>query len=67
MRFVALYAGESLSNARLIALTGDPDAVRAVAESALLKLERPQRDPAARAVEAGRRKALKSVLKAGAK
>jgi hypothetical protein len=63
MKFVALYAGETLSNAKLIALTGDPEAVRAVAGHALKELRRTPSDPASRAVEAGRRKALQSVLK----
>jgi len=66
MKFVALYAGETLSNARLIALTGDPEAVRAVAGAALLTLKNPPEDPAARAVDEGRRKALDSVLREGA-
>jgi hypothetical protein len=62
-RFVALYSGSSINEAKLIAVTGDPEAVRAVAGHALKELRKTPSDPASRAVEAGRRKALQSVLK----
>ena len=66
-RFVALYSGSDLSGAKLIAITGNREAVRAVAEQALYEMKDPQGDPASRAMEEGRRKALKSVLKGDAR
>lgn len=62
-RFVALYSGSSINEAKLIAITGDPEAVRAVAGHALKELRRTPSDPASRAMDEGRRKALQSVLK----
>jgi hypothetical protein len=63
-RFVALYSGSDLAGAKLIAITGNREAVRAVAEQALQEMKDSPGDPASRAMEQGRRKALQSVLKA---
>jgi hypothetical protein len=60
---VALYAGDTISSARLIIASGDPQLVAYVAET-LLRFEPEEAatdpDPAA-ALEAGRRRALRLV------
>jgi hypothetical protein len=62
--FVALYRGESLQDAALVAVSTDPALVTHVA-AALLAAQESLRDgdPVTRAVQAGRRKALR-LLKA---
>lgn len=63
--FVAIYAGDTISSAKIVAASSDPDLVSKVA-AALLKDKRssirtPNADPITEAMEAGRRQALQIV------
>ena len=58
--FLALYAGESVGGAKLLALTAEPEIVR---EFAARLLDQPEaaEDPITLEVERGRRRALELV------
>jgi hypothetical protein len=58
--FIALYRGPTVSEARLVAASGDPDLVAYVAAS-LLDGSR-ERDPVLARIDDGRREALRLVL-----
>jgi hypothetical protein len=63
MRFVALYTGRKLSEAKLVALTGDSDAISAVAQAVLSESKSLSTDdPALRQLERGRIKALEQIV-----
>jgi hypothetical protein len=59
--FVALYRGDSISAAKLLALSADPALVRQVAAQLLEAPESQETDPVARELENGRRRALQLV------
>ncbi len=59
--FVALYTGASVTAARLVAATGDPDIVAYVAGRLLREPQASEDDPAAVAIDRGRRGALKLI------
>lgn len=61
--FVALYRGASVSDARLVAVSADPDIVREFAERLLSEELGPgaEPDPVERALEGGRRDAIQLV------
>lgn len=58
--FVALYRGESVAGAKLVALSADPDLVSDFA-ARLLDREERELDPVVRELESGRRNALRIV------
>jgi hypothetical protein len=58
--FLALYRGESVSNAKLLALTADPEIVHDFA-GRLLAGPEAEEDAVALELERGRRRALKLV------
>jgi hypothetical protein len=58
--FLALYRGDSVSAAKLVALTAEPELVRDFAKRMLDEPER-ETDPVTRALERGRRRALEVV------
>ena len=59
--FLALYRGETVSAARLVAVASDPDIVRAFATRMLAEPAEPEQDPVAREIERGKRRALEVV------
>jgi hypothetical protein len=59
--FVALYRGESVSAARLIAVSADPDLVADVTARLLQAGPPDAEDPAVRTLERGRRAALRLI------
>jgi hypothetical protein len=59
-RFLALYAGESVNGAKLLALTAEPEVVRDFA-TLLLAIPEAEEDPVALELERGRRHALQLV------
>jgi hypothetical protein len=63
--FIAVYRGESLQRASLVAVSTDPALVAQVAATLLADREPEPEDPAADAVHKGRRRALR-LLKAEA-
>jgi hypothetical protein len=58
--FLALYRGDSVSDAKLVALTATPEVVRDFAERLLAQPET-EDDPVSLEVERGRRRALRRV------
>lgn len=64
MQYVCLYSGLRPESARLVAKTGNPAAIRAVAE-VLLDSIPTTKDPVLRRLNAGRRDALREVIKRG--
>jgi len=61
--FVALYRGDNIREAKMVAVTGDPNVVAHVVAE-LLAEPQPQpenTDPALHALEAGRRHALRLI------
>jgi hypothetical protein len=62
MQYVCLYSGPDPENARLIVKTGNPAAIVAVAEAVLDSLPK-TKDPVLRELNAGRRGALREVIK----
>jgi hypothetical protein len=58
--FLALYRGDSVSDAKLVALTATPEVVRDFAERLLAEPET-EDDPVSLEVERGRRRALRRV------
>lgn len=63
--FLALYRGDSVSAAKLLALSADPGLVRQFATRLLEASESQETDPVARELENGRRRALE-LVKGGA-
>jgi hypothetical protein len=63
--FLALYRGDSVSSAKLLALSADPGLVRQFAAQLLDAPECQETDPVARELENGRRRALE-LVKGGA-
>ncbi len=59
-RFLALYAGESVNGAKLLALTAEPKIVRDFATRLLAEPET-EEDPVALELERGRQRALQLV------
>jgi hypothetical protein len=59
--FLALYRGDSVSAARLLALSADPELVRQFAARLLEVSECQESDPIAKELESGRRRALELV------
>lgn len=61
--FVALYRGASVGDARLVAVSADPEIVRDFAERLLSEEPGPaaEPDPVERALEGGRRDAIRLV------
>jgi hypothetical protein len=61
--FLALYRGESLQGASLVAVSTDPDLVAHVASVLLENSQPPDEpdDPAMHAIRRGRRKALRLI------
>jgi hypothetical protein len=59
--FVALYRGESVSAAKLVALTAEPSLVSEFVERMLGEPEEPEADPVLHELERGRRRALQLV------
>jgi hypothetical protein len=60
-RFLALYTGESVNGAKLLALTAEPEIVRDFAARLLAEPEDEQPDPVLQELEYGRRRALRLV------
>ena len=56
--FIALYHGETISSAELVATTADPELVRDFAERMLSVPEEQEPDAVLRELELGRRRAL---------
>lgn len=61
--FLALYSGQSLSSARLVAVSSDPSIVRDVAERLLHAPLAEDDDSVAVSLERGRRAALRLIAK----
>jgi hypothetical protein len=59
--FIALYHGDTVSSAALVATTADPDVVRDFAERMLCMVEEEEPDAVLRELELGRRRALRLV------
>jgi len=59
--FLALYRGESVGGAKLLALTAEPEIVRDFAGRLLAGPEEPESDTALHELEHGRRRALQLV------
>jgi hypothetical protein len=59
--FLALYRGETISAAKLVAVVSEPEIVRAFAARMLAEPAEPEQDPAAHEVEQGRRRALRVI------
>lgn len=59
--FLALYRGPNIDRAQLIATTVDRDLVEEFARRLLADPKPPERDPALRELELGRRRALEIV------
>jgi hypothetical protein len=59
--FMALYHGDTISSAALVATTADPELVRDLAERMLSISEGEEPDAVLRELEIGRRRALRLV------
>jgi hypothetical protein len=59
--FIALYHGDTISSAALVATTADPDLVRDFAQRMLAVPEGQEPDDVLRELELGRRRALRLV------
>jgi hypothetical protein len=59
--FLALYRGESVSTAKLVALTADPELVRDFARRLLQEPQDQQPDVVVQELEHGRRRALELI------
>lgn len=65
MSFLALYRGESISSARLVAVASDAEIVREFAGKLLTEPEESDTDPVAIEIERGKRRALQVVRDGG--
>ena len=59
--FLTLYRGDTVSSAKLVAVSADPTLVREFAERLLAGQEQSEQDPILNALEAGRVRALHLV------
>jgi hypothetical protein len=59
--FIALYHGDTISTAALVATTADPELVRDFAERLLSTPEGEERDTVLRELQLGRQRALRLV------
>lgn len=59
--FIALYRGQTIGSARVVAVSADPDVVIRFADELLQKNRRAELDPIMSAVDEGRREALQLV------
>lgn len=59
--FLALYRGDTVGSADLVAVSADPDLVGQFADELLARNRRSDGDPVVGAVDEGRRRALKIV------
>ena len=59
--FIALYHGDTISSAALVATTADPDVVRDFAERMLCVVEEEEPDSVLRELSLSRRRALRLV------
>jgi hypothetical protein len=59
--FIALYRGNSISSAKLVAVASEPDLVRAFADRMLAGSVEPEGDAAVCEIERGRRRALQVI------
>lgn len=62
--FVALYRGETIGGARLVAVSADPSVVSYVANR-LITDQQASDDPAIGAIDRGRRAALRAIKQEG--
>ncbi len=65
MEFLALYAGERPTTARMLALTAEPEIVERFAREMLTRPPQRKNDPVLDALEDGRRQALTVVANEG--
>jgi hypothetical protein len=63
--FIALYRGESIGAARLIAATANPEVVREFAERLLAEPEEQEQEAVLQELENGRRRVLRLVRNEG--
>lgn len=62
MQWLAIYSGNSLSNAKLIAFTCDTDIIRGTARNILNNINQiPPGDSVSQAIEEGRKRALETI------
>lgn len=59
--FIALYRGKSVAEARLVSVSADPDLVATVTQALISQDRASSDDEALRAVEEGRRRALRLI------
>lgn len=59
--FVAVYRGETVANARLVAVSADPVLVADVSTKLLRRQADYPQDPVIQSIEAGRREALRLI------
>jgi hypothetical protein len=59
--FLALYRGETVSSAKLIAVASEPDLVRTFAARMLGEIMKPEGDAVVCEIEQGRRRALQVI------
>ena len=59
--FVALYRGPTISSARLIAVSADPELAAQVSARLLDQTDEAERDPVVVTLERGRRAALRAI------
>ncbi len=59
--FIALYRGETISSAKIIAVSADTDLVAEFAARMLHRPEETEVDPVVRSLDAGRQQALRLI------
>ena len=59
--FIALYRGETINSAKIIAVSADADLVADFATRMLHRQEETESDPIVRSVDAGRQQALRLI------
>ena len=61
--FIAIYSGDTVNSAKMVAVSADPQLVSYVAERLLESdpVKEPACDPVVNAIEGGRRQALKII------
>ena len=60
--FLAVYTGATIADARLLAVSTDPSLVQEVVTRLLGEKLEPSDDPSVRALDEGRRRALRSAV-----
>jgi hypothetical protein len=63
--FIALYTGQSLSSAKLVAVSSNPSVVRDFASRLLVESQSVDSDPVVARIESGRRAALRLIRESG--